>query len=163
MRQAIDRPPFYYCDSLETGDWLIVGIDSCVDGAAGGKIAAAELKRLDALIAASAAAHVMVCLHHPPVQMGSTWLDSVGLAGGDDFIRHAHQSGRVRLAIFGHVHQPYQQKHGDIEIIGTPATCRQFKVGSDDFAVDDRAPAYRRITLESDGGIHTTLEWLDDA
>ena len=30
MREALDAPPFYYCESVEAGDWLIVGIDSCV-------------------------------------------------------------------------------------------------------------------------------------
>jgi Icc protein len=160
MQDALSEPPFHYCQSTEAGDWLITGIDSCVSGRAGGRIAAAELMRLDNEIAASGAANVMVCLHHPPVEMGSKWLDSVGLENGDEFLERISASGKVRLAIFGHVHQPYDAVHSGVRIIGTPSTCRQFAQGSDTFAVDDNPPAYRRISLQSDGEIEQELVWL---
>jgi Icc protein len=104
----------------------------------------------------------MVCLHHPPVDMGSAWLDTVGLRNGKEFLQTVQSLGRVRLAVFGHVHQPYDQEHHGIRIIGTPSTCRQFLPGSDDFAVDDRPPAYRRITLHGDGSSDAKLIWLDN-
>jgi len=47
-----------------------------------------------------------------------------------------------------------------IKIIGTPATCRQFKPASDEFALDDNPPAYRRIELHVDGNVSTELVWL---
>jgi len=160
MRDALTEPPFHYCKSVEAGDWLIASIDSCVSGRAGGHIESAELARLDQQIASSGAANVMVCLHHPPVEMGSEWLDSVGLDNGDEFLQRIAASGKVRLAIFGHVHQPYDAVHGGVRIIGTPSTCRQFARGSATFAVDDNPPAYRRISLHSDGTIEQTLVWL---
>jgi Icc protein len=142
MQKVLDGPPFHYCATVEAGNWRIIGIDSCVTGRAGGNIEPAELARLDNEIAGSGAANIMVCLHHPPVAMGSKWLDSVGLDNGDEFLQHVTTSGKVRLAIFGHVHQPYDAIHGGVRIIGTPSTCRQFAPGSDTFAVDDKAPAY---------------------
>jgi Icc protein len=160
MRDALSEPPFYYCESVEAGNWLITGIDSCVSGQAGGRIEAAELARMDSEIAASGAANVVVCLHHPPVDMGSTWLDSVGLENGDEFLQRVAASGKVRLAIFGHVHQPYDAVHGGVQIIGTPSTCRQFAQGSETFAVDENPPAYRRFSLLGDGTIEQELVWL---
>ena len=160
MQEALAAPPFHYCASTEAGDWLITGIDSCVTGNAGGYIEASELDRLDSEIAATSAANVMVCLHHPPVDMGSRWLDSVGLENGDEFLQRVAASGKVRLAIFGHVHQPYDAVHNGVRIIGTPSTCRQFAQGSDTFAVDDNPPAYRRISLQNDGTIEQELVWL---
>jgi Icc protein len=160
MRDALAEPPFHYCEPVEAGDWLITGLDSCVTGRAGGHIEATELARLDNEIARSGAANVMVCLHHPPVDMGSRWLDSVGLDNGDEFLQQISTSGKVRLAIFGHVHQPYDAVHGGVRIIGTPSTCRQFAQGSDTFAVDDNPPAYRRISLQNDGTIEQELVWL---
>jgi len=161
MREALAEPPFHYCESVEAGDWLITGIDSCVSGNAGGRLDAGELDRLDGEIAKSSAANVMVCLHHPPVQMGSRWLDSVGLENGEEFLERVCVSGKVRLAIFGHVHQPYDADHGGVRIIATPSTCRQFAQGSDDFAVDDTPPAYRRISLHTDGTFEHELVWLN--
>jgi len=161
MRETLSAPPFFYCDSVEHSNWLIAGIDSCVTGQAGGLVSAQELARLDGLIADSAASHIMICLHHPPVAVGSKWLDSVGLENSDEFLDRISATGVVRLVVFGHVHQPYDEVHGDIRIIGTPSTCRQFAQRSDEFAVDDKPPAYRRIGLHADGHYDCELIWVD--
>ena len=163
MRAALAQEPFHYCESIEHSGWLIVCIDSCVCGVAGGEVTDIEYQRLEQTIAGSTAEHVMVCLHHPPVAMNSKWLDTVGLSNGDEFLRRMGASGKVRLSIFGHVHQAYEADHNGIRVIATPSTCRQFAKGSDDFAVDDNPPAYRRITLRDSGDFDTELIWVDAA
>jgi len=162
MQPICCAPPFSYCAYEELGDWLIVGLDSCATDDAGGFLTRDELDRLADIVEGSPAKHVLVYLHHPPVPMGSTWLDTVGLRNGKDFLGHAAALHRIRLAIFGHVHQAYDAEHKGMRIVATPSTCRQFLPGSDEFAVDDRPPAYRRITLCSDGSIDDELIWLDD-
>lgn len=162
MRRVCCAPPFSYCAYEEIGDWLLIGLDSCVDDDAGGMLTPDELDRLTETVTTSSAKHVMVCLHHPPIPMGSAWLDTVGLRNGDEFLQRLSSLGRVRLAVFGHVHQAYDSEHEGIRIVATPSTCRQFEPGSDDFAVDNRPPAYRRITLHSDGSNDAELIWLDD-
>ncbi|HWM28359.1 MAG TPA: metallophosphoesterase [Woeseiaceae bacterium] len=159
MREVLDHEPFFYCASVETGNWLIAGIDSCIDGAPAGRVEESELERLDGLIAGSAADHVMVCLHHPPLPVGSDWLDSVGLQNGEQFLRRITASGKVKLAVFGHVHQAFDGSFAAVRILGTPSTCRQFEVASETFAVDDRPPGYRRIALYNDGNVDTDLIW----
>lgn len=161
MRVVCCRPPFSYCAKEEINDWLLVGLDSCIADNAGGEIAAEEFDRLENIIEASPAKHIMVNLHHPPVPMGSAWLDTVSLNNGDELLQRLQRSGRVRLLVFGHVHQPYDADHGGIQILGTPSTCSQFKPGSEDFELDDRPPAYRRITLHSDGSNDNELIWVD--
>ena len=163
MRDVLQDPPFTCCDSLEAGDWLLVGIDTRVEGHAGGRIAESELRRMEELIAASRAEHVMICLHHPPVPMRSKWLDSVGLDNGGEFLARAAASGRVRTAICGHVHQDYDAVHEGIRILATPSTCRQFLPRADEFAVDDRPPAYRRIELGPRGSVDAELTWVAGA
>lgn len=162
MQKVCCAPPFSYCAYEEIGNWLLVGLDSCISGEAGGIVSSEELDRLSDIVGGSDAGHVMVCLHHPPVAMGSTWLDTVGLKNGDAFLQRLHALGRVRLAVFGHVHQPYDAEYEGIRIVATPSTCRQFLPGSDEFAVDDRPPAYRRITLRHDGSNDAELIWLND-
>lgn len=162
MQKTCRMPPFSYCAYEEIGDWLLIGLDSCVKGDAGGRVSADELDRLSETIADSTAKHVMVCLHHPPVAMGSAWLDTVGLRNGEEFLERLESTGRVRLVVFGHVHQDFETDYEGIRIIATPSTCRQFKAGSDEFAVDDNPPAYRRITLAGDGSFETEIMWVDD-
>ena len=163
MRDELGDPPFNYCSSVVMGNWLLVGVDSCAAGRAGGMIRDAELERVAAVISGSTADHVLVCLHHPLVPMNSAWLDSVGLDNGTQFLAMLAGSGRVRGAIFGHVHQAYDQTHDGVRVLATPSTCRQFEPGADEFAVDDRPPAYRRISLAHSGDIETTVIWVDDA
>lgn len=163
MRQALSAAPFSYCSSIAINNWLIVGIDSCKAGKASGAIVAAEYERMNQVIAASDAEHIMICLHHPPLPMGSAWLDTVGLAEPEQFFEQVAKSGRVRLAILGHVHQAFDGEHNGLRIIATPSTCRQFLPRSDDFAVDDQPPAYRRISLFPDGHAEEELIWVEDA
>lgn len=162
MQELLTEPPFRYCQSLESGNWLIASVDSCVEGQPGGHVGDAEFEHLDSEIASTDADHVMVCLHHPPVAMGSTWLDSVGMDNGDEFMRRIGTSGKVRLVLFGHVHQAYDAQHGGIRVVGTPSTCRQFKRGSPEFAIDDNPPAYRRISLYTDGRFEHDLVWVNN-
>ena len=160
MREVCVRPPFSYCAYEEIRDWLLVGIDSCVRDDAGGRITDEELDRMADIVVRSPAKHVLVFLHHPPVPMGSKWLDTVGLNNGEAFLERLRSLNRVRAAVFGHVHQEYDQDHDGVRIIATPSTCRQFKPHSDEFAVDDNPPAYRRLVLHNDGSIDTETVWV---
>ena len=161
MKAVCCRPPFSYCAYEEIGDWLLVGIDSCVPDDAGGAVSDEELDRLSDIVVRSSAKHVLVALHHPPVPMGSKWLDTVGLRNGDEFLERMRTLNRVRATVFGHVHQEYDDDYHGIRVLATPSTCRQFKPESEKFAVDDRPPAYRRITLGPGGDIETELVWVD--
>lgn len=161
MQDALAGPEFYYCESATLKNWLIAGIDSCIGGNdAAGRIDDQEMERLEKLLDVTTAEHVLICLHHPPLPVGSEWLDQVGLRNGEEFLRVIARTGKVRAAIFGHVHQEFENSHDSIQIIGTPSTCRQFKVASDEFALDDNPPAYRRISLHRDGSVATELIWL---
>lgn len=162
MKDALSGPEFFYCDTTVIGDWLIAGIDSCLDDDAAGRVDDSEMERLAKLLEETSAPHVLICLHHPPLPVGSKWLDQVGLRNGEEFLRLIARTGKVRAAIFGHVHQAFEGSHESIKIIGTPSTCRQFKVVSDEFALDDNPPAYRRISLLPDGSVDAELIWLTD-
>ena len=161
MRPVCSRPPFSYCAREEVGDWLLVGLDSCVSGEAGGEVTRDEIRRFEKMASESRAKHILVSLHHPPVPMGSAWLDTVKLKNGKQLLDRLEKAGRVRLLVFGHVHQAYDDEQQGIRILGTPSTCRQFKPGSDDFDVDERPPAYRRIELFANGSIEEELIWVE--
>ena len=162
MRPLCSRPPFSYCATEVIRDWQLIGLDTCIAGEAGGEIAAEEFERLETIVEESSAKHIMIYQHHPPIPMGSKWLDTVSLKNGEELLDRLQSAGRVRLLVFGHVHQPYDAEHNGIQIIGTPSTCSQFKPGSDEFAIDDRPPAYRRITLSADGDYDSELIWVNE-
>lgn len=162
MQSALSTSPFFYCETKEIGNWLLVGIDSCIEDDAGGFINADEMARLAAILQGTHVQNIAICLHHPPLPMNSHWLDQVGLKNGREFLNLAARSGKVRLAIFGHVHQAFSATIDGLQIIGTPSTCRQFAPESDEFALDDKPPAYRRIELFADGSVSTELIWITE-
>ncbi|MGI9260731.1 MAG: 3',5'-cyclic-AMP phosphodiesterase [Woeseiaceae bacterium] len=161
MQEALSDEPWHYCESFEIGNWHIVGVDSCIEGDAGGHVSAEELARLKDVLESVTAPHVAVFLHHPPLEMGSKWLDSVGLRNASEFLDVVTATGKVRTAVFGHVHQAFDKMYESVRIIGTPSSCAQFKPFADDFELDDKPPAYRRICLNQDGSIETELIWME--
>ena len=163
MQDALAAPPFHYCGTFERNHWLLVGIDSCVAERAGGFVTDAEFDRMDRAIAATDAENVLIFLHHPPVKLGSKWLDTVGMDNGPESLARFAASGKVRLAIFGHVHQHFVAQHAGLQILATPSTCSQFAAASEEFAIDDSPPAYRRLELHPDGTHNNELVWVGEA
>ena len=158
MREQL--PDYAWCSTIDTAGWRIVGIDTHEPGVASGCIGAAELERLREVLADSQRP-VAIFMHHPPVDLDSKWLDGVGLVDRADFLEVAGESGKVRLVVFGHVHQAFDNMDPEFRIIGTPSTGRQFKPGSRKFAVDDRPPAYRQLEFGEDGSFDTRLIWVN--
>ena len=162
MREVLARRGIGYCDTIDANGWRIICLDSCKSGVAEGHLDRGELGRLATLLQEARADHVLVALHHPPVPVGTAWLDEVGLRNREEFLDVLEGDGRVRIVLFGHVHQAYDARHGSLRVLGTPSTCRQFRVGSDTFAVDDLPPACRRLTLHPDGAVDTEVVWAAD-
>ena len=162
MRRELTGAPFEICGTHEIGDWAFIMLDSYDPGHVGGRLTKNELARLDDALANSPK-HAMVCLHHHPIVMGSRWLDGVGLADAHEFwtIIDAHK--HVRAVVWGHVHQAFEGKRGDVRLFATPSTGAQFLPKSDRYAVDSRPPAYRSFDLHADGRIDSLVHWVESA
>jgi Icc protein len=161
MRAALDSPPFQYGGTWDAGGWRVLLLDSTVPRETHGQLAAGELAFLEAALANTPDRHALVCLHHHPLPLRSRWLDEVGLANGPEFIALVRRFPQARTVLFGHVHQALDTTLDGLRLIATPATCSQFTPGSDEFAIDDRPPAWRSFRLHPDGRVDTTLHWLE--
>jgi Icc protein len=160
MRAELNCAPFEICGAHEIGDWQFVMLDSYDPGHVGGRLTQSELARLDSALSISTK-HSMVCLHHHPIPMGSRWLDGVGLAESDDFWRVIDTHANVRAVVWGHVHQAYDGKRGNVRLFATPSTGAQFLPKSERYAVDSRPPAYRTFDLHADGRIESDVHWVE--
>jgi Icc protein len=162
MHRELCAAPFQICGTRRIGYWQFVMLDSYDQGHVGGRLSPSELARLDETLA-DAPGHAMVCLHHHPIAMGSRWLDEIGLANSDEFWRIVERHSRVRAVVWGHVHQAYDGRRGDVRLFATPSTGAQFLPDSDGYALDHRPPAFRHFRLHADGRIDTQLHWVDAA
>ena len=144
------------------GNWCLVLLSSYLEGSAGGRLSQAELDRLSELLDRYADKHFLVALHHHPISMNSAWLDTVGLENRDDLWDILNGHSNVRGVVWGHVHQSLEATRNNVLLLATPSTCAQFKPEVDEFAIDDKPPAYRRLRLRSSGEISTEIIWIED-
>lgn len=162
LRAALSRPPFQVGGHVDLPHWRLVLLDSCVPGQARGAISAEELEALERALAGTDR-HVLICVHHQPVSMSSRWLDAIGVGNADELWRVIDAHSNVRALAWGHVHQYYDGQRKDVRLLATPSTGAQFLPRSDHFAIDQRPPAYRRVTLHANGTLDTDVVWVSEA
>lgn len=159
MDEVLTGGRFQVGGELREGAWTIVMLSTFLAGEDAGGLGPARLQGLRKSLAANAGQHVLVAMHHHPLPMGSTWLDGVALRDAKAFWEVIDAFPNVRVVLSGHVHQASDQQRGDVRFLSTPSTCAQFLPGSDFFALDDRPPGLRWLTLHADGRIETEVAW----
>lgn len=145
--------------TIDRGPWRIVMLDSTLPRKVPGELSVEQLTFLETTLLEATRRldlrHVMVCLHHHPVPLGSRWLDNVGLKNPEPFLEIIDHYPIVRSIVCGHVHQASERLRGEVSMYSVPSTCVQFKPQSADFAVCDSAPGYRWFDLHPSGDIRT--------
>jgi len=150
-----------YSDSLALSAWQVIALNSHAQGSVAGRLAGSELARLESVLSTSADRYTLLAIHHPPVSVGSRWMDAIGLKNQDDFWTVVDRFPQVRGVLCGHIHQQFDSMRGSVRILGTPSTCVQFVPDRDDFCLDDKSPGYRWLELMPDGSIRTGVERIE--
>lgn len=162
MEALLSRRPFSLLPVTRHAGWTLVQLDTTIPGATHGELAAETLLFLDDALARYADSHVLVSMHHPPVAIGTRWLDAIGLANGPALFDLLSRHDNVRGLAWGHAHQAFDGMRDGMALMGTPSTCFQFTPGSDVFAMDTRPPGYRWLHLYPDGRIDSRVVWLPE-
>jgi len=144
------------------GDWQIILLDSSVVGKVYGKLDESQLKFLKDTLSRHSDKHTLVSLHHQPLEVGSRWLDNLGLKNDREFVEIISQHSHVKCVLWGHIHQAYEKQQDGINWIATPASCVQFKPESEDFSADDSSPGYRYLNLHADGRVESVVHRIDN-
>jgi len=142
---------------VRIGRWQIIMLDSLVPGSVFGRLQQSELDVLEQALNERPDLHTLVSLHHHPIDINSAWLDGIGLHNRDEFWQLIDRASNVKAVLWGHIHQDVDAKRGDVRLLASPSTCIQFKPGSDDFAIDNVAPGYRKLCLSADGELTTEV------
>jgi len=103
----------------------IVVLDSSVPGSMAGHLGTDQLDWLDGTLAERTEVPAFVCLHHPPIDVGMAFLDSIKLDNPDPLravlVRHPH----VQRILAGHVHRTITGSFAGISVSIAPSTFRQ--------------------------------------
>ena len=161
MTRILTGPPLQVCGTRRFPGWRIVMLDSHLPGSDEGFISTDELLRLERELAAAASEHVLVCVHHQPVPVGSPWLDAYGIVNAPAILERIAAHGNVRAVLFGHVHQALDRMHEGVRMMSTPSTCAQFTPHTERCVMDLAPPGFRWLELFPDGRIETEVVWLE--
>ncbi len=162
MEAELHGGPFQVGGAANVDSWTFVLLNTFLTGEDAGGLGDARLDALAATLQAHVDRHVLICMHHQPIPMGSAWLDGVGLRDAERFLSVVREFDNVRGIVWGHVHQASDRERGDVRFLSAPSTCSQFKPHSEFFAVDDKPPGMRWLALGRDGSIDTEVEWLEE-
>jgi Icc protein len=88
-------------------------------------------------------------MHHPPIQVGTWWLDK-DLLRDHEKLRGVLQGSSVRAVFCGHVHQESTGRFADAAVWTTPSTAYQFGPRSLIPGSTVRGSAFRVIDLVED-------------
>ncbi len=149
-------------DRIELSGWQVIALDSHVDDEPGALVSPADFAALRQACTDAAPDHVLVATHHPPVTIGSPWLDRDRIQNGQELLEWLSGHSTVRVVVFGHAHQELSFTHRHLSLFGTPSTCIQFEPGSEQFSVDGQKPGYRWLTLHADGRVDTEVRRVED-
>lgn len=140
--------------------WQVILLDSAVPGAVHGHLRRGELERLDENLHAQPDLHALICLHHQPVAVGSTWLDRLMLDNAEALFAIVDRHPQVRGVLWGHVHQAFDATRNGVRLLASPSSCVQFRPGCADFTLDDLPPGYRWLELQPNGRLASGVEYL---
>jgi len=147
---------------LHLPGWDIVGLDSHVDDATEADVAEQDVAAVQACLAAAGGRHVLIATHHPPIVVGSPWLDKDRIQNGAELLESLAEHADVKGMVFGHAHQVVESAYRDIVLLGTPSTCFQFAPHTQTFSIDDTMPGYRWLYLHADGAVRSVVRRVAD-
>jgi Icc protein len=142
----------------EVGSWSIIGLNTQVEGKSEGYLDLEQLKRLRELLSQNTHRNILLALHHPPVSLGSEWMDNISLKNQTEFRSLVSDYKQVKAVVFGHAHQEADKVYNDVRWLCCPSTCVQFLPNTETAYSDERLPGYRWLRLYKNGSLETGVE-----
>ena len=91
--------------AVDLGPLRLIGLDSLIPGAPGGRLGPDQLAWLDEQLAGAPERPTLVALHHPPFATGIDHMDAMMLADGDALAGVIGRHPQVARVLCGHVHR----------------------------------------------------------
>jgi len=157
MHQLLNNKYINTSKSIEIGQWLIIMLDSFLQNTHAGQLQQDELDLLDELLKENQDRHVLVCLHHPPVEIGSEWMDSMRLENPEEFFAVLDKYDHIKAVLWGHIHQEFYSERNGVRLMATPSTCVQFMPEAPEYRKDVLSAGYRYLKLNYSGEIETYI------
>lgn len=111
--------------SVDYPDVTIVALDTNVPGTAGGTLGGDQLSWLDGELARRTDVPAVVCLHHPPIDVGIPFMDGIRLTDGAALAEVVGRHPHVIRVLGGHLHRTVSAGFAGTVLSVAPSTYRQ--------------------------------------
>lgn len=142
--------------SHAVGHWRLLGLDSHIPGQDSGRLWPQQLEWLAGELAAHRDEPTLVFVHHPPLSIGTPWLDEIRLFDAQPLVELLAESPAVAALCTGHVHAALELQAGPVRVITCPSAATQMQLDSPAPRLSADPPAFRVFTLD-EGELHTEV------
>lgn len=157
MPQVLNKGNVSTEKEIHSGNWVLLLLNSYIPNTHGGELSKEELHWLYGKLAENKDKSILIALHHHPVSIQSTWMDSMILRNGEEFMKLIDDNSQVKLVLWGHIHQEFESQRQGTMLIGSPSTCVQFLPEATEYGTDAKLPGFRQIRLYADGSLSSSV------
>ncbi|MDX8478992.1 phosphodiesterase [Mesorhizobium sp. VK24D] len=148
---------------FDTTEGRLVFLDSLAEGRVTGELCDNRLAWLDARLAEAAGKPVYLFLHHPPVELGLTILDPLGLEQPQRLLDVLARHGNVRYIFFGHVHRDIAGTVAGIPFSAQRGLHARFVLDLvGDEVVEQAPPAYSVVLIDGARVVIHSCDFLEN-
>lgn len=145
----------------DLADWTLVGLDSHWPGNTAGELGEEQLSWLRGVLGERTQRPVCLFIHHPPLAVGSPWLDRIGLVDSARLIELLTGFPQAGLVCCGHIHQERVVVGRGMTLLTCPATGVPFLPETEELEIDHRLRVgYRILDFLPAGEFHSRVERL---
>ena len=143
--------------SIVNDSWCFHFLNTAHAGSHSGRLLSQDLSVLDSSFYENREVFHAIFMHHPPVKVGSIWLDGMGLINSTEFWSTLEHVPNVKLIVCGHIHQELDIVSKNVRVLTSPSTCLQFKPLTSEYSADSLAPGFRVIDFLANGRFVTDV------
>lgn len=111
---------------IEEFPMRLIGLDTTVDGEAGGTLDAERLEWLDAKLALAPVRPTLIFMHHPPFRTGIKALDALGFRGAAELGAILERHRQIERVVCGHIHRAIEMRFHGTTVCTALSTAHQF-------------------------------------
>jgi 3',5'-cyclic-AMP phosphodiesterase len=144
---------------FQAGGWQFILLNSMLEQQVQGEVSSQSLAWLEQQLQAAPNQPTLIAVHHPPLAIGSAWMDAIGLQNREALFEVIDRHPQIKLVLFGHIHQEFERERQGVRYLGAPSTCIQFSPNCDEFMIEwEQSPGFRLLNLSTDGSYETQVQ-----
>lgn len=158
MKVVLDTDLISPDKSFQKGGWNFVLLNTMQPQLSSGALSSESLQWLDEQLQQSPNTPTLIALHHAPMPVGLAFMDAIALENPEALFAVTDRHPQVKLVVFGHIHQEFDQERNGVRYLGTPSTCIQLMPNQAEVRISNDYPGYRLLHLFPDGSYTTQVE-----